>query len=85
VRAPSRARSNGARDLRERPTEHIWWDQAGALRQAGLLPERVPLPGADGGTLRLPVAGAEAARLAVDEMAGGGNAMLSETWANGDI
>jgi carboxymethylenebutenolidase len=61
--------------------EHIWWDQAGALLQAGLLPERAPVPGASGDAmLRLPVAGAAAARLVVDETDGVSNEMLTKAW-----
>lgn len=41
--------------------EHITWDQATALRQAGLLPEYLPFAGADSSQeVRLPVAGVEA-------------------------
>ena len=39
--------------------EHIWWDQACALRQIGVLPDTVPW--GEGQNLRLPVAGGEAA------------------------
>jgi hypothetical protein len=54
------------------------WDQAGALLQAGLLPEKVQISG--GTTLRLPVAGVAAARLAVDETDGTSNEMLTQEW-----
>jgi carboxymethylenebutenolidase len=54
--------------------EHIWWDQGTALRQAGLLPTH--LPGPQGQLLRLPVAGAECARLLADETDGRSNEMI---------
>lgn len=61
--------------------EHIWWDQAGALKQVGILPTHVPYPPPDGKhNLRLPIAGIEAARLLVDETAGRSNEMLEESW-----
>jgi carboxymethylenebutenolidase len=64
--------------------EHIWWDQAGALRQAGVLGTYVPYYPADGtsprGELRLPIAGAEAGRLLVDERDGEMNLMLGDEW-----
>lgn len=56
--------------------EHISWDQASALKQAGLLPEWVPFEGKVEGVekkdgqrieVRLPVAGIEASRKLVDE------------------
>ncbi|KIJ56457.1 hypothetical protein M422DRAFT_110254, partial [Sphaerobolus stellatus SS14] len=57
--------------------EHIWWDQATALRQAGVLPTHLPYPYPNGGnTLRLPVTGTEAARLLADETDGKSNEML---------
>lgn len=59
--------------------EHIWWDQAGVLRQAGLLPTHIDQ--ADGTKLRLPVAGAEAARLLVDERDGTSNEMINNAEA----
>lgn len=55
--------------------EHIWWDQAGVLLQAGILPTHVDRE--DGSRLRLPVAGAEAARLLADERDGVSNEMIS--------
>lgn len=61
--------------------EHIWWDQAGALKQVGVIPTNVPYPGPNGGgTLRLPISGKEAAALLVDETAGRSNEMLGEDW-----
>ncbi|OAA74742.1 hypothetical protein LEL_08323 [Akanthomyces lecanii RCEF 1005] len=54
--------------------EHIWWDQAGVLLQAGILPTHVDRE--DGSRLRLPVAGAEAARLLADERDGVSNEMM---------
>lgn len=61
--------------------EHIWWDQATALRQAGLLAEFVDWPGDPSPEgkkqkLRLPVAGVECARLLADEMDGESNVMF---------
>ncbi|TXT08918.1 hypothetical protein VHUM_02392 [Vanrija humicola] len=59
--------------------EHIWWDQATALKQAGLLPDTVPLPNG-GGSVRLPVTGAEAARMLLDEQAVESNFMFGSEW-----
>ncbi|KAH6611474.1 hypothetical protein Trco_001494 [Trichoderma cornu-damae] len=53
--------------------EHIWWDQATALRQLGILPTHLPY---EGGTIELPVAGAECARLLLDERDGTSNEMI---------
>jgi len=62
-------------------TEHIWWDQATALKQAGVLPSHVPHPLPDGQQmLRLPVAGVECARLLVDETDGKSNSMFGPEW-----
>jgi len=67
-------------------TEHIWWDQATVLRQAGILPSFLPFPdpNADaGGTsalLRLPVAGVECTHILLDESKGKSNEMLSPEW-----
>lgn len=55
--------------------EHIWWDQAGVLLQAGILPTHVDRE--DGSRLRLPVAGVEAARLLADERDGVSNEMIT--------
>jgi len=60
--------------------EHIWWDQATALKQAGVLPSLVPYPLSAGQQLRLPVAGAESARLLADETDGKSNEMLGNDW-----
>ncbi|THV05373.1 NTF2-like protein [Dendrothele bispora CBS 962.96] len=61
--------------------EHIWWDQATALKQAGVLPSHLPYPYPDGKQkLRLPVAGVEAARLLVDETDGKSNEMFGSDW-----
>ncbi|PNY28980.1 Uncharacterized protein TCAP_01100 [Tolypocladium capitatum] len=60
--------------------EHIWWDQATALRQAGVLPTHVASP--DGGMVKLPAAGAECARLLVDKRPEGSNEMLDPGWAS---
>ncbi|KND92005.1 hypothetical protein TOPH_03315 [Tolypocladium ophioglossoides CBS 100239] len=60
--------------------EHIWWDQATALRQAGVLPTHVASP--EGGMVKLPVAGAECAQLLVDKRPEGSNAMLDPGWAD---
>ena len=59
--------------------EHIWWDQASALLQAGVLPSHLPY-GSEGQKLRLPVAGSEGARLLVDETDGKSNAMFGADW-----
>ena len=53
--------------------EHIWWDQACALKQAGLMPTHVE---ANGVSVRLPVAGSESARLLADESDGRSNEMI---------
>ncbi|KAJ4492812.1 hypothetical protein C8J55DRAFT_215660 [Lentinula edodes] len=61
--------------------EHIWWDQATALFQAGILASHVPYPTPDGQKkLRLPVSGAESARMLINEMDGKSNVMLGSDW-----
>lgn len=61
--------------------EHIWWDQATCLLQAGLIPTHISYPLPDGQQqLRLPVAGNECARLLVDETDGKSNEMFSSDW-----
>lgn len=61
--------------------EHIWWDQASALLQVGVIATHVPYPYPNGKqTLRLPVAGAESARLLADETDGKSNEMLGKDW-----
>ncbi|KAF8514973.1 hypothetical protein JB92DRAFT_2811096 [Gautieria morchelliformis] len=61
--------------------EHIWWDQAGALKQVGVIPTHTPYPLPDGKQrLCLPIAGAETARLLADETDGRSNEMLGEDW-----
>ncbi|KAJ7179514.1 NTF2-like protein [Mycena filopes] len=57
--------------------EHIWWDQATALMQVGLIPTHVAL---DGKTLRLPIAGLESATMLIDERAVAPNEMLGPTY-----
>jgi len=59
--------------------EHIWWDQATVLRQAGILPTHLPHP-TGMGMLRLPVAGVETAHMLVDESKGKSNEMFGEEW-----
>ncbi|KAJ2916460.1 hypothetical protein MD484_g3950, partial [Candolleomyces efflorescens] len=69
--------------------EHIWWDQASALKQANLLPSHVAYPTPEGNTnskwLRLPVSGAESAEMLVDESKGTSNAMLGGGWGVVDV
>lgn len=61
--------------------EHIWWDQASALMQVGALPSHVPYPSPDGKqVLRLPVAGAESARMLANETDGKSNEMFGKDW-----
>ncbi|KAF9451993.1 hypothetical protein P691DRAFT_772602 [Macrolepiota fuliginosa MF-IS2] len=62
--------------------EHIWWDQATALQQAGLLPTHLPFSGPNGTSsmLRLPVAGVECAHMLLDEAAGKSNEMIGIGW-----
>jgi len=61
--------------------EHIWWDQATALFQVGALPSHLPYSHPDGNkVLRLPVAGAECARLLADETDGSSNEMFGADW-----
>ncbi|PHH68733.1 hypothetical protein CDD83_5997 [Cordyceps sp. RAO-2017] len=70
--------------------EHIWWDQATALRQAGLLPTHLPAPDAGGGAApppttapamtRLPVVGAECARLLAGDARAACNELLDPAW-----
>ncbi|TFK29266.1 hypothetical protein FA15DRAFT_664186 [Coprinopsis marcescibilis] len=64
--------------------EHIWWDQATALSQCGLLPVYIPYKGSvEGSTdmiLRLPVSGVEAAHMLVNESQGESNKMLGKEW-----
>lgn len=57
--------------------EHIWWDHASALLQAGVIPSHVPHGDKK---LRIPVAGIEGARLLVNEMDGTSNQMLGTAW-----
>lgn len=61
--------------------EHIWWDQACVLKQAGILPPHLPHP-CTGKSTRLPVAGVEAARLLADATDGQSNEMLQESWSS---
>ncbi|OAX82049.1 hypothetical protein ACJ72_03606 [Emergomyces africanus] len=71
--------------------EHMWWDQAGLLRQLGLLPEYLPFPypypSAEGGAAsgqgqgkkleyKLPVAGVESAEKLRDEGSLESNGMI---------
>ncbi|KIY70017.1 hypothetical protein CYLTODRAFT_348516 [Cylindrobasidium torrendii FP15055 ss-10] len=57
--------------------EHIWWDQATVLLQAGILPSHVAYPSKNSPrNLRLPVAGVESANLLRDETDGKSNEML---------
>ncbi len=59
-------------------TEHIWWDQATALRQAGILPIYMSHSTSQGPRMiRLPVAGAEAAAKLVNETSVASNAMFN--------
>ncbi|KAG6833617.1 hypothetical protein H0H87_004244 [Tephrocybe sp. NHM501043] len=61
--------------------EHIWWDQATALRQADILPTHLPYPALEGKkSLRLPVTGAESAAMLADEASGMSNAMFGNDW-----
>ncbi|KAJ3790660.1 hypothetical protein GGU10DRAFT_391918 [Lentinula aff. detonsa] len=61
--------------------EHIWWDQATTLSQAGILPSQVPYPTPEGPKkLRLPVSGVESARMLINEMDGKSNEMLKSSW-----
>jgi carboxymethylenebutenolidase len=67
--------------------EHIWWDQATALRQAGILPSHLPFSDTQTGltsSLRLPVVGVEGADMLVDESKGRSNEMLDPQWAVGN-
>ncbi|KAF8826435.1 hypothetical protein HHX47_DHR5000156 [Lentinula edodes] len=64
-----------------RGDQHIWWDQATALFQAGILASHVPYPTPEGQKmLRLPVLGAESARMLINEMDGKSNVMLGSDW-----
>ncbi|EAU84292.2 dienelactone hydrolase [Coprinopsis cinerea okayama7 len=63
--------------------EHIWWDQATALMQCGILPTHLPYPTPEGQpkmTIRIPAAGVETANMLVDETQGKSNEMLGEGW-----
>ncbi|KAJ4472130.1 hypothetical protein J3R30DRAFT_3298956 [Lentinula aciculospora] len=61
--------------------EHIWWDQATALLQAGVLPRHVSYPTSEGQKeLRLPVSGVESAHMLINEMDGKSNEMLASSW-----
>jgi len=73
--------------------EHIHWDQATALRQAGLLPEWTTFPyhidgrqPADGKRfeIRVPTAGVETARKLVDEGAVASNLLMKGEWREVD-
>lgn len=58
--------------------EHIWWDQATALKQAGILPVHLSYPTSQGPrVIRLPVVGAEAAVKLVDEISVASNGMFN--------
>lgn len=72
--------------LRRYNLEHIWWDQATALLQAGILPNYVPHSTPEGQKkLRLPVAGVESARLLVNEMDRESNEMFGSDWGVQDV
>jgi len=59
--------------------EHIYWDQASVLVQAGLLdPNLVPGPMKQKGLKRLPVYGVEAAEKVLDESSHPSNELLSD-------
>ncbi|KAF1987666.1 dienelactone hydrolase-like protein [Aulographum hederae CBS 113979] len=59
--------------------EHIYWDQASVLVQLGMIdPKVVPKEFEKMGVERLPVAGAESARKALDETAEPSNELLSD-------
>ncbi|PPR02471.1 hypothetical protein CVT24_002020 [Panaeolus cyanescens] len=65
--------------------EHIWWDQATVLRQAGILPDMLPFtdpkhPREGPKMLRIPVAGIESALMLQDEMSGRSNDMFGPGW-----
>eukprot|EP00914_Ancora_sagittata_P028360 GHVO01055920.1.p1 GENE.GHVO01055920.1~~GHVO01055920.1.p1 ORF type:complete len:152 (+),score=6.36 GHVO01055920.1:194-649(+) len=61
--------------------EHIWWDQATILRQAGILSTHVSHPTPEGlKQLRLPIAGAESAHMLMNEMDGTSNEMFGHDW-----
>ncbi|KAF8165100.1 hypothetical protein B0H34DRAFT_687780 [Crassisporium funariophilum] len=66
--------------------EHIWWDQATALKQAGILPTHLPFSGPQAAAgaaptrLRLPVAGVECAHMLINESKGKSNEMLGADW-----
>ncbi|KAF9481987.1 NTF2-like protein [Pholiota conissans] len=67
--------------------EHIWWDQATALKQAGILPSHLPFSDPKTGatsSLRLPVVGVEGAEMLIDESKGKSNEMLDPGWATGN-
>ncbi|KAM0477457.1 hypothetical protein ACHAPX_005769 [Trichoderma viride] len=53
--------------------EHILWDQATVLRQLDILPTHLPY---EGSSIKLPVGGAETARLLLDERDGKSNEMI---------
>jgi len=64
--------------------EHIYWDQASVLVQAGLLdPKLVPDDMKRKGMTRLPVYGAETAAKVLDESSYPSNELLS-TWETGE-
>lgn len=66
-------------------SEHIWWDQATTLRQAGLLPDNIPFnDGSKLTSLRLPVAGVECAEMLSDEQNGKSNEMMGSAWGVGN-
>jgi len=61
--------------------EHIWWDQATALRQAGILPTYLPYTTfGPHRNLRLPVTGAESAAMLADEGSMESNFMFGVDW-----
>jgi len=61
--------------------EHIWWDQATVLRQAGLLPTLFEFSTPEGSLMiHLPVTGAESAAKLIDETSVESNGMLDTGW-----
>jgi hypothetical protein len=65
--------------LKPSELEHIWWDQATVLLQAGIIHPVLPYPFPDGNRkIRLPISGVESAHMLADETDGKVNEMLGD-------
>lgn len=65
-----------------RNLEHIHWDQATVLRQAGILSTHVSVEGSEPLRLRLPVAGVESTEMLLNPYLHNSNEMLKPEWTS---